>query len=64
MNSQYQPYQDELAAATAAVRAAGHIVRRFYDDATAATYEKGDGSPVTDADLAADAIIREVLVRH
>ena len=37
------------------------MVREFYDGETAATYAKGDGSPVTDADLAADRAIREVL---
>ncbi|MBA2598648.1 MAG: 3'(2'),5'-bisphosphate nucleotidase CysQ [Chloroflexia bacterium] len=58
------PHREELAAAVAAVRAAGAVVRDYYDGATAATYEKSDGSPVTDADIAADAIIREVLTRH
>src|SRR5918993_872654 len=48
------------AAITAAV-AAGAVVREFYDGETAATYAKGDGSPVTDADLAADRAIRDVL---
>ena len=37
------------------------MVREFYDGESAATYAKGDGSPVTDADLAADHAIREVL---
>jgi myo-inositol-1(or 4)-monophosphatase len=52
---------DDLDAAIAAVVAAGAVVREFYDGETAATYAKGDGSPVTDADLAADHAIREVL---
>lgn len=52
---------DDLEAAIAAAVAAGDIVREFYDGETAATYAKGDGSPVTDADLAADRAIREVL---
>ena len=51
-------YDDELRAALAAARDAGDAVRRHYDAQTAATYEKADGSPVTDADLAADRIIR------
>jgi 3'-phosphoadenosine 5'-phosphosulfate (PAPS) 3'-phosphatase len=54
-------YRGELDAAIAAVLAAGAIVRDFYDGEMAATYVKGDGSPVTDADLAADRAIRDVL---
>jgi myo-inositol-1(or 4)-monophosphatase len=54
-------YRDDLEAAIAAAVAAGAIVREFYDGETAATYAKGDGSPVTDADLAADRTIRDVL---
>jgi 3'-phosphoadenosine 5'-phosphosulfate (PAPS) 3'-phosphatase len=54
-------YRGELDAAIAAALAAGAIVRDFYDGETAATYAKGDGSPVTDADLAADRAIRDVL---
>jgi 3'-phosphoadenosine 5'-phosphosulfate (PAPS) 3'-phosphatase len=53
--------RDELDAAVAAALAAGVIVREFYEGETAATYAKGDGSPVTDADLAADQAIRAVL---
>ena len=52
---------DDLDAAIAAAVAAGVVVRGFYDGETAATYAKGDGSPVTDADLAADRAIRNVL---
>jgi 3'-phosphoadenosine 5'-phosphosulfate (PAPS) 3'-phosphatase len=54
-------YRGELNGAVAAALAAGAIVREFYDGQTAATYAKGDGSPVTDADLAADREIRDVL---
>jgi 3'-phosphoadenosine 5'-phosphosulfate (PAPS) 3'-phosphatase len=54
---------DDLNAAIAAAVAAGAVVQEFYDGETAATYAKGDGSPVTDADLAADRAIRDVL-RH
>ncbi|MCC7022882.1 MAG: 3'(2'),5'-bisphosphate nucleotidase CysQ [Thermomicrobiales bacterium] len=56
-----RPYQNELDAAIAAAVAAGEAVKDLYDRAAAATYAKGDGSPVTDADLAADRAIREVL---
>ena len=52
---------DDLDAAIAAAVSAGAVVREFYDRQTAATYAKGDGSPVTDADLAADGAIRDVL---
>jgi len=52
---------DDLDAAIAAAVSAGAVVREFYDRQTAATYAKGDGSPVTDADLAADRAIRDVL---
>ncbi|MFN8592901.1 MAG: 3'(2'),5'-bisphosphate nucleotidase CysQ [Thermomicrobiales bacterium] len=51
----------ELDTASTAARAAGAIIRDFYDRAAASTYEKQDGSPVTDADLAADRAIREIL---
>jgi len=54
-------YRDEVDAAIAAALKAGSIVREFYDGESAATYAKGDGSPVTDADLAADQAIRELL---
>lgn len=57
-------YQAELAAAVAAATAAGAVVREYYDAASARTYDKADGSPVTDADLAADGVIREVLAEH
>jgi myo-inositol-1(or 4)-monophosphatase len=55
------PYRAELDAAIAAALAAAAAVRDLYDRAAAATYEKQDGSVVTDADLAADRIIREVV---
>lgn len=57
-------YQAELATAIAAVTAAGAVVREYYDAANAKTYGKIDGSPVTDADLAADATIRDVIAQH
>jgi myo-inositol-1(or 4)-monophosphatase len=55
------PYGAELAAAIDAATAAGRAVRAYYEQASARTYDKNDGSPVTDADLAADRVIREVL---
>ena len=58
MNS---PWDSELEVAIAAAREAGATVRDLYDRAAAAEYIKGDGSPVTDADLAADQIIRRNL---
>jgi 3'(2'),5'-bisphosphate nucleotidase len=57
-------YSAELDAAVAAALAAGAIIRDFYDRAAAATYAKSDGSPVTDADLAADLAIRSVLTER
>jgi len=54
-------HQPELDGAIAAALEAGAVVQEFYERETAATYAKGDGSPVTDADLAADKAIRAVL---
>ena len=51
-------YTHELTTAVEAAKAAGEAVLAHYDAQSAATYEKVDGSPVTDADLAADRIIR------
>ncbi len=61
MSTDSNRFLGELDAAIVAVRTAGAIIKDFYDRSTAATYTKGDGSPVTDADLAADRAIREVL---
>jgi myo-inositol-1(or 4)-monophosphatase len=55
------PMRDELAVAIEAARSAATIINRFYADRSASTYTKGDGSPVTDADIAADTAIREVI---
>lgn len=54
-------YEDELAIAIAAARTAGETIRDLYERDAAQSYVKGDGSMVTDADLAADRIIREHL---
>jgi len=48
--------------AVAAVRAAAAIIRTYYDAMNAEIYTKSDASPVTDADLASDRIIREHLL--
>jgi len=58
------PYSDELNTAIEAVTAAGRAVIAFYDRDDAAIYTKPDGSPVTDADLAADNIIRAILTER
>lgn len=55
------PHAAEIGAMLAALREASAVVRDLYDRAAAATYEKSDGSPVTDADLASDRIIRAIL---
>ena len=64
MVGEHPRHQPDLAGAIAAALAAGAIVQEFYDGETAATYAKGDGSPVTDADLAADQAIRAVLTER
>ncbi|MCA9878253.1 MAG: hypothetical protein KC442_10745 [Thermomicrobiales bacterium] len=61
MDVSSSPFQQELEVAIAAAVAAGATVRDLYDRAAAASYEKTDGSPVTDADLAADEVIRTYL---
>jgi myo-inositol-1(or 4)-monophosphatase len=64
LENEQQPFHAELAAAIAAATSAGAVVREFYDRDNARTYGKVDGSPVTDADLAADRVIREVLTQR
>jgi 3'-phosphoadenosine 5'-phosphosulfate (PAPS) 3'-phosphatase len=54
-------YERELTVAVDAAIEAGAAIRAFYEQSSAATYTKSDGSPVTDADLASDRIIRERL---
>jgi 3'-phosphoadenosine 5'-phosphosulfate (PAPS) 3'-phosphatase len=54
-------YDQELAVAERAAREAGAVVLDLYNRSAAATYTKADGSPVTDADLASDKIIRRIL---
>lgn len=52
-------YAAEIQAAIDAAVGAGEIIMRYYDEHSAGEYAKTDGSPVTDADIAADAFIRE-----
>lgn len=56
------PYFHELSVAIAAADAAAKGILEFYDAKSASEYEKDDGSPVTDADLAADKQIREHII--
>lgn len=51
----------ELQEAVATADAAGEVILKFYNEHSAGEYKKDDGSPVTDADLASDALIRERL---
>lgn len=51
----------ELSVALDASREAANAILRFYNARTGETYTKGDGSPVTDADLASDAVIRRII---
>lgn len=52
-------FDRELEVAAAAAREAGAAILDFYNRQSVSVYEKADGSVVTDADLASDAIIRE-----
>jgi 3'-phosphoadenosine 5'-phosphosulfate (PAPS) 3'-phosphatase len=54
-------YRRELETALAAAAAASAVILDFYNAKSAETYMKSDGSPVTDADLASDRTIREML---
>lgn len=51
----------ELAVALNAARQTAEVINGIYEGQTAETYTKGDGSPVTDADLAADTLLREII---
>lgn len=55
------PWYHELTVAISAAEAAGEVILKFYNEHSAGEYEKDDGSPVTDADIAADTTIREHL---
>jgi 3'-phosphoadenosine 5'-phosphosulfate (PAPS) 3'-phosphatase len=62
MSEPLPPYARELEVAKQAARAAGTVVMEFYTAQSAQTYVKKDGSAVTDADLAADRIIRSMIL--
>lgn len=55
------PYRRELETALTASHRAATVIMEYYEAQSAATYTKGDGSPVTDADLASDRVIRETI---
>lgn len=55
------PWYRELAEAVSTADAAGAVILDFYNNNSAGEYEKDDKSPVTDADIAADKLIRERL---
>lgn len=57
-------YQRELDVASAAAREASAVVLDLYERSGAKEYTKSDGSPVTDADLASDKIIRRWIAEH
>lgn len=54
-------FRQELEAAITAAAAASAVVMEIYTAQSADTYIKPDGSPVTDADLASDRTVREIL---
>ena len=54
-------YRPELEVALEAGLQAADVIMAFYDAQSAETYVKGDGSPVTDADIASDKRIREII---
>lgn len=55
------PWFQELSTAIETADAAGEVILEFYNNHSAAEYKKDDDSPVTDADIAADNLIREHL---
>ncbi|MBA3415864.1 MAG: hypothetical protein H0U10_11635 [Chloroflexia bacterium] len=55
------PYRLKVETAIQAVTEAAAVVLDLYERQTANAYAKEDGSPVTDADLASDRIIRRIL---
>lgn len=50
--------------AVAMARAAGELTLQWFNDPALAIETKGDGSPVTAADLAAETLLRERLAEH
>jgi len=61
MSESRSTWAHELEVAKSAARTAGAAVMAFYVKQSAEKYVKKDGSVVTDADLAADRIIREAI---
>ncbi|MCA9833871.1 MAG: hypothetical protein KC435_08005 [Thermomicrobiales bacterium] len=59
--SSEEPWFRELSVAIDTADAAADVILGFYNAHSASEYEKDDGSPVTDADLASDKLIRERL---
>jgi 3'-phosphoadenosine 5'-phosphosulfate (PAPS) 3'-phosphatase len=55
------PWAAEVTTAVEAATLAGAAIRDLYAPSAAATYRKADGSIVTDADLAADRLIRATI---
>lgn len=55
------PYSREIEVAVQAATQASAVILSFYSASDAATHMKADGSPVTDADIASDRRIREVI---
>ena len=56
------PWYRELSEAASTADAAGAVILDYYNNHSATEYKKEDESPVTDADIAADALIRDRLV--
>src|SRR6478736_2880907 len=54
-------FQRELDVAIAAIRDASSTIAAYYVEASISIYTKHDASPVTDADLASDRILRNHL---
>jgi len=57
-----QPTRERLDAALEAVRLAGRETLRWFNDPALAVVEKSDRSPVTEADRAAERLLRETLL--
>lgn len=55
------PWFNELSVAIETADAAGEVILEYYNNHSANEYKKDDDSPVTDADIAADKLIREKL---
>jgi myo-inositol-1(or 4)-monophosphatase len=53
--------QDDIELLTAAVREAGDIAHKYFTRADVKTWDKNPGNPVTEADLAVDAHLKERL---